>query len=189
MLLESLANIKAFMEFDTQLGTTYDALLTTLIQGTSEYFQTYTGRLFESAARTVYFDGGRRIYLLNAFPISSSTVPVITVNGESQVENDDYYVDYDNGLIEFAYKIPSGQKIVKIIYTGGYTSTDSVVAVPSDLKLALTWQVVEEFNRRKSPGSSSISMPDGSRSYTGALELLPQVKDTLDRYKAVANQW
>jgi hypothetical protein len=72
MLLESLANIKAFMEFDTQLGTTYDALLTTLIQGTSVYFQINTPGACLNPLPNGLFDGGRRIYLLNAASDSSS---------------------------------------------------------------------------------------------------------------------
>lgn len=178
MLLAPLSNTKLFLEIT---ATTHDTLLSLLLAQISKRIETFLNRDLEKKARTLYFDAGRKMYFLPAYPIDSSAVLTVVNDTTTQVLNTDYYIWYDEGHIEFT-SIPSytRPKQIAITWTGGYTNT---LAVPQDIQMATIMQVAFVFRRRKDIGLSSIQMPDGSLSVNAPTELLPEVKAVLKSYR------
>jgi hypothetical protein len=179
MNLTTRAVIKEFLEI-AEATTTFDALIDSLLVMVSKRFETYCNRSFESLSRTQKFNAGRRHYFLPAYPVSESPAPVITYDGDVQVENDDYYVYYSEGWIEFYLEpVRTEPQQVTITWTGGYT----VDNIPQDLQYACMMQVAFVFRRRKDLGVSSVSLPDGSISINSPADLLPEVKHVLKSYR------
>jgi hypothetical protein len=177
MQLASVSDTKAFLEISS---ATHDTLLDTLLTQISKRVETFLNRELEKKARTAYFNAGRSKYFLPAYPIDSSVGLVVTVDGVAQVYEDNYYVWFDDGYVEFSitpsYTKPRG---VVIGWTGGYAAAD----VPADIQMATIMQVSFVFRRRKDIGLSSISLPDGSIGVNAPTELLPEVKSVLKSYR------
>ncbi len=177
MNLVTRATVKAFLEIT---ATTFDDLIDSLITQYSKRIETYCNRLFEKTARTWKFNAGRKDYFLPAYPIDSTAALSITVDAIAQTIDDDYFVYYDEGWIEF-YSEPSyfEPQQVSITWTGGYTAD----TVPADLQYVCMKQIAFVFRRRKDVGISSVSLPDGSISVNAPDDLLPEVKQILKSYK------
>jgi hypothetical protein len=182
--LVSLATVKELLEISAE--TRFDTLLTSLIEGISKQFETYLNRKLKKEARTKYFDTGLSVYSLEAYPVDLTQSFIITLNDVSVTINDDFYLDEDIGLIEFIGGTgTSWPRGLKVVYTGGYTETTEVLAVPDDLKHACKEQVAFEFRRRKDLGLASVSMPDGSISVHQPAEWLSNVEETLKSYRRI----
>jgi hypothetical protein len=188
-MLCSLTEVKDFLEIATDVET-FDNLLTMFIKGVSGIIQTTLNRNLKKEQRTEYFQTGKRKYFTSAWPIDTAQTISITVDSSTQTVNDDYYLWDDKGMIEFDYKTTySEPKQVSITYTGGYatiTSSNIILNVPDDLKLATIFQVVFMFRNRDKIGTSSISMPDGSVSMMNSFDLLPGVKNLIKPYRKLA---
>lgn len=178
MLLASLSNTKLFLEIT---ATNYDTLLSLLLAQISKRVETFLNRDLEKKARTTYYDAGRKMYFLSAYPIDSLLTLTIVNDTTTQVLNTDYYAWYDEGLIEFAtIPVQTRPKQMTFTWTGGYANT---YAVPADIQMAVIMQAAFVFRRRKDIGLTSISMPDGSISVNAPTELLPEVKAVLKSYR------
>ena len=178
--------VKAIME---KTDSTHDTILTTLIQQVSADMQTYCRRNFKKEARTEVFNAGRKHFYLSAPPVDSTATLTVTLTGAAQTIDAGYYLWDDLALIEFiTAPTDTTPKAVSITYTGGYTESGSVLAVPDDLKFACTQQIIFLFRRRKDIGLSSISMPDGSINVLTANGWLKNVEDILNRYKLPVGQ-
>ena len=180
------ADVKAIME---KTDTTHDTIITSLIQRVSASMEAYCNRFFKKVARTEVYNAGRKHYFLSAFPVDTTAALTVTLTGTAQTINSHYYLWEDMGLIEFITSpTDTTPKAVSITYTGGYTETDSVLAVPDDLKHACIEQVMFLFRRRKDIGLSSVSMPDGSINVLSPNDWLKSVLGTLNRYRLPARQ-
>jgi len=173
MLLASLDDVKTFLE---KTDTQHDGLLEQIITGVSARIELFLNRNLEQKERTQYFDAGKRYYYLPAYPIDITATLTVTLDGTVQDKDDDYFIWEDEGLIEF-YSAPTyiEPKQLKIVWTGGYTST----TVPEDIKYATILQSAYIFRRRKDLGASSVSSPNGSISVSAPTDLLPDVKKLL----------
>lgn len=160
-------------------------LLTSIVTWVSTEFERYCNRLFTKAERTKYFDAGSKYYVVNAFPIDALATLTVIYDSDEQTLASDYWVWYDEGVIEFQ-STPSKTepKQISITYTGGYESVDGVLAVPDDIKYACVLQSAFVYRRRKDIGLSSASMPDGSISVMSPTKLLPDVVSILNRHKS-----
>jgi hypothetical protein len=136
-----------------------------------------------STSRTEYYDGdGTDTLLLKAYPIT--TVATVYVDPDRDYESTDLldsgdYVYYgmDGTVKTDGALFSSGNKSVKITYTGGYTS------IPYDLQLAIKELVMFWYKRNtdKRVGVSSISVGDKNVSYE---KDVPQsVLSIFNRYK------
>jgi hypothetical protein len=81
---------------------------------------------------------------------------------------------------------PSSKKelyagIVKVKYDGGYDAD----SLPSDLKMAILTQAGYRFRRRKDPGLSSVTYPDGSVNKYMTKQWLSEVEAVLDKYRRI----
>jgi len=120
-----------------------------------------------STSRTEYYDGdGTDTLLLRAYPVT--TVATIYVDTGRDYDSDDLldsgdYVYYgmDGTVKTDGALFASGNKSVKVTYTGGYTT------VPYDLQLATKELVMFWYKRNtdKRVGVSSVNVGDKSTSY------------------------
>ena len=178
MQLASLTDVKGFLELT---DTTFDTLLNTILTGVSARIETFLNRDLHKEERTKYFDAGRRIIYLPAYPIDLTATLSVWDDDELQTKDDDYYVHETEGLIEF-YVTPSYSepKQIKITWTGGYSLTADL---PTDLQYATMLQTSLVFRKRKNIGTSSISLPDGSQSTNVTEALLSEVKEILKMHR------
>jgi hypothetical protein len=193
---EIYASRDSYKLFLTDGGTSeLNALQEQILIWTSARVQRYLNRKLKEAERTVIMntDMGGRIYSLPAYPINPAHTVTVSVYDTPQIENSDYWVHYEKGLLEFhvapVYVQPKG---LSVTYTGGYTwsdvegvlSTITFVDVPQEVQMACVLQSSYLFQKRKSLGISSISMPDGSVTTGNTIpELLPEVKNILKSFR------
>lgn len=187
MYLVAVPRIKQFLEI---ANNDQDPLLSLLTQYYSARIQTYLRRKLEKAERVIVFNGGKKIYALPAYPVDTVTKPVVKIADVLQEEDNNYYVWYDRGVIEFPYPPNINEpKILEVTWTGGYaliddsSVDDGSLAVPEDIRLACMMQVAFVFKRKRDLGITSITMPDGSISTQYAGALLPEVIDILKSYR------
>lgn len=186
MKLCSVSDLKAYLE---KTDNQHDTLLGIIVDQVSQRIETALNRKLLKTSRTEYFNGGRRLYYLAAYPVDLATTFTVAVENVAKVRDSDYYVDANSGLVEFwletNFTKPRG---VVITYTGGFAldTTTQVLSVPDDLKRAALLQATFDFRRRKDIGLSSVTMPDGSVNVESPASLLPEVKSILKSYRKQA---
>ena len=191
--LITVARVKDALE---KTDTKHDSLLQLIISSYTPVFENYLNCLFNKESRTKLFNGGRTKYYLNAIPLDSTVEPVVTVAGEAQVKNTDYWVDTESGLIEFGSVVSYSEPLeVSITYTGGYDLVDDsddldfgTLAVPYAIKAACVLQCMHTFRRRNDLGLSFVSMPNGQLAVNTSLGLLPLVEKMIRPYKLAPGQ-
>lgn len=126
-----------------------------------------------------WFDGGVEFLYLDHANVS---LLAIELDGSPLVEgNEEDYVFYSatSKVRSVAGEFTSGLKVIKATYTGGYDEDD----IPEPVRNKLIKQMMYEFRRRKDPGLSSVTYPDGSINKYEIKEWLPDVKKVLMRKK------
>lgn len=178
MKLISCADLLAYLE---KTDTAHNVLLDTIIEQVSQRIETFLRRKLKKEERTKVFNGGKKRYLLSAYPIDTGQTITIDIDGTTSfAEDTDYFVWGEMGMIEFNGKISNEKpRILSITWTGGYTEASGVIAVPDDVKRACLMQSAMEFRRRKDMGISSVSSPDGNITVNRPAALLPEVIATL----------
>lgn len=118
------------------------------------------------ASQTEYFDGGRYDLHLKYYPISTITSvyddPDRTYTDTGDVVNSTDYVIYENeGRLNFDSKLSDGTHSVRVIYTGGYTTT----TLPAEIEQACIEITGILYKQTDNLGISGKSFSDGSVSY------------------------
>lgn len=185
MALCTAAEIKTYLNLAAD-DTTWDNLFAALIPAFDKFADNYCKRTLSQASHTEYFSGPARVLFLNNPPIASD--PAVQIWADSSrdfasadlVDTDDYFVDTENGIIHFDSERSSGNKNIKVTYTGGYADAD----VPDDLKQAAIEAVAKKYqeSRDGNIGMVSRTLPDGSVSFR-PMELVPQIRMILDLYR------
>jgi hypothetical protein len=196
--LTTLARVKVHLEGGgaDPLGgedQDWDTYLEELIDATSASMERYLGRATKNERRTEYFDveAGQRVFPLKGFPtvtISTITNDVDRAWTSGDIGSSDYVIDDDAGLllIDNTYAVIPGNQVLRVIYSGGPgTTTTVLVSAFPDLAHACDVQVSYHFGRRDNLGATGQSFGDQNKSWVGALDWLPTVKATLDRYRRV----
>jgi hypothetical protein len=115
----------------------------------------------------------------------SGSLPRVYGAEELKVENTDYFLFANEGMIEKTSGFfPRGPKTVKVTYTGGYL-TGHAQDVPEDLRLAAVMQAKILFDRREELGLTGRSLEGGSISLLNILTLPTQVTMLLDRHRII----
>lgn len=204
MDLTTRARVKVLLQ--GAAGTTQDSLLDQLITAESAKVEKYLDRGIEYLARTEFFNvaPGQSVFRLGAWPGIDTTPANFVVYNDvahasasytqfpstTEIDEANYAIDAERGLLLFHYQLPQpGPKTLKVTYSGGMHSTltgaskvTNFVAQFPDLAYATELQVVAGFNSAKQPSASGFTDAAGSVTYQ-TLDLLPQVKRTLDRYR------
>jgi len=168
-------------------GTDYDSLLELLINQSTDYMEHYCNRRFtETAYSSEEYDGsGTKELLLEQWPVNSGETFTLQRNRAydntddwDTIDADDYWVDYDNGIItgntmgdflkrKFKYRVD---------YTAGYAT------IPSDLALCCLMLVSFFWNKRKAMGISRERVGDFSVDF-GEMMTDINIRNVLERYK------
>ena len=117
----------------------------------------FLGASFTPAAtgRVEYKDGGVLTYFLDYLNASSVVVEV----DDEVIEEDQYVVDSKRGVVRFrSYIAAEGVNNVKFTYSGGYADG----SIPEPIKGAILQQIMYAYRRRRDPGLSSVTAPDGT---------------------------
>jgi hypothetical protein len=180
MGMSILTEVKALLEIT---DTTFDAILTTIIADILAKADEYMDIKYSSITDNVqYFDGGIATVYLAYTNISNL---VFEVDDEELTEGrtEDYVLYPDEGKVKCSTEdgFVEGLRIITATYDGGYAEDD----LPVSLRGALIKQIAYNFRRRKDPGLSSVTFPDGTIQKHSIDEWLKDVKKELDRRKRI----
>lgn len=181
-MLATLAQLKA--RFPVQNTPGQDAALTALLEGLSERFAQYCGRVL---LREV--DAVERFDALSAFVVKRYPVESLSLWFDAQrvfdadtllTVDQDYVLDAERGLVRMLSVPEFAPGAMKVVVTGGYVSAGTTpaegqFAVPADLELAVLMQA-EHFWRLRPEKPADL--------LTGS-DFLPEVKNTLESYKRI----
>ena len=165
MAIGTIADIKTLLGISV---STYDDVLTLLLNAAEARLKKFTGRIFEVDDYTETYDGsdlysGRvstlifNLYLDN-WPIN--TVSSLAQNGTTIIAavaySDTGYRIYgteeEDGRIHYTGGFVRGLKNIAITYNGGYSSDD----MPEDLKMSLYQLVSQIYQTRLSQGMTEM---------------------------------
>lgn len=172
-----LTDLKTVLEIT---GTEFDNILTMIIDCIKADANEYMDISFDPVTDyEQYFDGGIEFLYLDHANVSALA---IEFDGSPLVEgNEQDYVFYpeDSIVKSVAGEFTSGLRIIKATYTGGYDED----AIPEPFRRKLIKQMEYEYRRRKDPGLSSVTFPDGAVNKFSVDEWLPDVEKVLSRKK------
>jgi hypothetical protein len=178
-----LMDAKTLIGSPVDASGNYDGLLEDMIDGVVEA----AGEFMEASVLKVegvevYFDGGESTIYLPHFNVSG-----VSVYEDGVLLASDEYALYPGAgtsaakILRESGRFPRGNRIVKVVYDGGYAEND----YPSSLRRKLLKQVAYEFRRRSDPGLSAVSYPDGSVQKFALGEWLPDVEAELLRRRRI----
>lgn len=182
--LVTLDEIKDFMSIN---GSASDETLKIIANGVTDFIENECNR--RRFAQTDYgneeYDGtGEHVLHIDNYPIDETTGVVLEENNAydnsddwSTVDGDEYWVDWESGMITKTTRFAKGKRNYRVDYKGGYAT------IPSDLKFACLSMVAEFFNRRGSMGLSSESLGDHSVTFAGIMQQNSMIKDVIYKYK------
>ena len=136
-----LADMRQFLEHN-QDYTVRDPILVNMIFEISMAMEEYCNRKFEEKEETDPFDGGVDDLFLTRPPLSGA-MPYFGIDirvdteriwgADTRLDNDYFTADGPSGILTSNYgPFLKGNKIIKVVYTGGYTRA----TLPKDLTLA-----------------------------------------------------
>lgn len=176
-MLVELTTAKTYLSITT---STYDALLTMLLECAISFAETYCNNKFEATNITQYFDGDDSIldgifYLNNIVNITDLKF-YEDINGTFVlIPSTDYTLDETKGIVYFKNAVMAGNHNYKAEFSCGSAT------ITADLKLAILKITGKYFNKHKSDGLQSESLDGASLNFD---EFLSQdIKMILDKYK------
>lgn len=158
-----------------------------VIAGADAQIKRYLGRNIEEQNNIIeYFspDDYTEKLFLSEYPVTNVVVIEDSDRvwgGAALVEDDDYLVFGDTGILERlnSYWL-SGSKVVQVDYTGGY----AVGSIPPDIKFAMEIQCKFYYDRRNDIDLESVSFEGVSADIRSKYGLLPGVKEILNKYRS-----
>ena len=160
--LINLDDYKAYKNIESDAD---DTILSRIVSSVNSYVVNYCSRTilnYHTNNKVEYFDGNTDSVYLDETPITSIVSVKISSDGgvtkTDLVENTDFFVDNENGLIISKYgKFISSDtkfKSLEVTYTGGYAKT------PEDLKIAcldlVEYYRKEQYIPSRTMGNSSM---------------------------------
>ena len=197
--LTSVQRLADFLELGTiTVGSSKETLLQRIINAVSQFVETYTGRTFKQTTYTneEYDVGTKSEYLhLKNWPVSSTASFTLQERQSAENEDDwdtidseDYFVDYDSGVVELAQglKFGRGPKRYRVTYTAGYNFDNSSTFLGDflpDLEYVVWKLCATLYNRRRGGvGVESERLGDVSVTLTKNVFESEEVREILDKY-------
>jgi len=169
------------------------------IRAFSERAEQETNRLFYFEERTFTFDVYDRMSVIQLPAFGSRTGTAGSVaqvhestdqdwDANSLTDPDSYVFDDRTGMLHRKHGSlwSEGPQSVRVKWTGGF-GTD-LTHVPRDLRAACVRQVAFWWQRRNSIGVASQGVQGGSFTVEAPGQLLPDVREVLDKY-AIIGGW
>lgn len=163
--------------------TQFDTRLTDLIADIVAEAETEMEAKLEAVTdEIVYLDGGTALLFIPHLNVTKASIiedmeRIFT--SIDPIDSSYYTINQKRGTISKNHgKFAPGKQVLKVTYDGGYTASD----LPPDIKRALVVQTAYRWRRRKDPGLTAVSFPDGSVNKYTQDEWLPSVKQVLGRY-------
>ncbi len=197
----SVGRICTLADVKDRLGITktdYDTVISRIITGLEEKFNSFTRRsLVQNAADvTQYYTGSGNRLQLNRYPVISITSIKEALDydfdsADALTANTDYrQVNAGkNGIIYRLYlNWQPSEDAIQVVYRGGFCAAGQSpgtgeTAIPADLREAAIEQSSFIFKRRDDIGLASVGFEGGSINKFSAMKLLPMVEETLKRYR------
>lgn len=176
--------------------TTSDAIIDSLINGITDFIESYCGhRRFLSTEYTEVYDGRKQNKIfLNQYPVTEVTA----VKYRSGLVSNPTWVAYDansylpylkEGYIHFYANLPEVPQGLQVEYTAGYLidftsefDTDDHT-LPFDITLVATELVAKQMNFRNAQGIESQTTEGQSITYS------PKLKDLSSDHKTILNRY
>ena len=179
-----LADLKTFLGLTVDEATAFSDLLGMILTATKIEADRYMGLKYFAtvSGATEKFDGFNSIFALGYANVSAVSVKLVAGDEEELIDSDDYVVNAARGIVKVrSGELQAGRDGVHVTFSGGYGDESA----PSDLRYKVIKQASYEFRRRKDPGLSGVRYPDGSVSKHEISEWLPDVEETLNRYRRI----
>ena len=181
----ALCTVQEVKNYYEMTGTSaeVDTLIETIINGTSQIFETYCDRAFLDTTYTEYYDGnGKSVLFLDNSP--ATTISGIWDDTEwtwadaSLIPVANYRTADTNRVVFRDTVLNKAEQNVRIIYNAGYTS------IPEDLRQTCTIEVarIVKESLNKTFYISSKQDASGSVSYKSK-DFLPATFIVLNKYK------
>lgn len=194
-MLCTLADLRIRLSFEAG-DTTDDQMLYSIMRGVAARFDRFCNRTLirNTSDATEYYNGDVRRLYLQRYPVISITSVTEALDWDwtsatALTADDDYHlVSAAGALHRVATTWLSGVDSVRVIYQGGYAPAGAILAtgetaLPIDIVEAALMQCMCNYKRRDDIGLSSASAMGGSISKFSSSELLPDVKDILQKYR------
>lgn len=183
--MTALSLVRSWLRLETDQTGDND-LIDTFIDGVEKKFKTISGRALVSASFTEVVNGKNTasVGLINTpiTAVASVTVGGVTIPSASTATDFGYQFSETRVYILNANRgFTTGNRNISIVYTGGYSGA----AMPNDLREAALVQVIYEYKKRDRIGESDQNLGDGQTIKLSTDELLPQVKETVMRYRKI----
>ncbi len=194
--LVELATVKNAMDLPESV-VDKDAVLTSLILGVSYDFQEIADRIVEKGAQSEVIDIEKftNKISLRAWPVDDQQDVKIfydtlrVFGAETEIDADQYYVDYETGKIDLFQKFQPGRKVLKITYTGGMANfTEPITAGEEfwnlfpDVAEAVTLEIISTFKKIPNLGAAVVRI---GQDWTQMRELGDRTK----RFKRMARSY
>ncbi|MCP4599180.1 MAG: hypothetical protein GY847_01360 [Proteobacteria bacterium] len=144
-----------------------DALLKMMSLYACTYFEKQTGRSYEEAWQTEYFDTNEKqqTLLCKDFPITS-WAGLTDIDGAIAYDADEFQVKTESGIVQLLDStFPAGNRKISFSYAAGYT------AIPEDILIACQAQAISWYQNIKSRGFKKEKLDALSFEGMGTLEI------------------
>lgn len=208
--LGNLDSLKKHLLAQTLAGETrFDLVIKDIGLGVARRFDRFCNRTiayFDHA--TEIFSGDRDHWYMSRYPfisIEKVELRFFAADNWTNISGQPVGINEETGLLHFNYTLGVRPMMVRVTWSGGYwyeqlepddaaypSSAPAAVqaatsiepakfALPDDLRLAWLMQCRHLWDSVDKLGTSLVDKP-GQQSAMGALELVPDVKETLQRY-------
>jgi len=198
--LTTVARFKTYADISTASD---DTLLEDLVNAVSDWVENYCGRRFKQTAHSqkeIDSDGSKYLFCPE-YPVSSTASFTLEIRTSAEnedewesIDSEDYFVDYDNGIITIAAgNWLKGKKKYRVTYTAGYNfdsskETDNLTDVGAgDLEVAV-WKLLKSIydERREDARVTRERLGDYDVTFARiAFEDDPTIGSVLNRYRKI----
>lgn len=171
-------------------GGSDETQISALISFYSSLYETRLNRTVQSG--TVTWDSDveawQRVFSLPAYPVTSiisvQIDPERAFGADTLLDSSGYYCARDTGLLTIESLMLPGPGVLRVIYVGGMAeTTEAFVSAYPDIAGAVDVQIAAHYQRRKALGAMGMTAGSGGQSFIGPVELLPEVRATLQRHR------
>lgn len=172
----ALAEVKTFIGVP---GTSFDTLLTDLINHASDKIKNFTRRKIEADDEVELHDGKlQKSIVLNQSPVVAGETFEVQEDSEV-VDASNYRVDEPAGIVRLldGQTFFTGELNIQMTYRAGYGAAGQELPIPEDLKIACKKIVGKWFRLRELQGVGSKNFKDGTVNYIHELD--PEIRELL----------